>query len=303
MIVFSSCKIGQTLKDFNSVSKDAKQIAKDFRDVRGAVVPVDTLLMNATAGLLTELSNADSQTKLDSISARINRILTLYLNATFQNLDPGPVGKKFTQGALDPLLAAETEERMKKLIAALSAQMSHDIAGMITELASPANKAKLNSLLSSFFSEANSKVVSAFINRSLRDIEFDSLGSRIANELVSQNLKPQFDSVARTAVRAIFDEISHNKNAKGIFGNIKNILFLALGLLGIIIGLFFWWSRRKSMKLNTMLINSIEDLKGNVGKDVKEEVAKKARNEGLLPHLDKVLKQHHLLNRSEGVRM
>src|SRR5258706_8161683 len=126
-IFFISRKIRKVFKDVDSVTKDVN-------DVKRAVLPVDTLLMDAASGILTELSSADAQEKLDSITARINRILTLYLNKTFQNLDAGLVGKKFTQGALDPLLAAETEERMKKLISALSNQLSHDIAGMITEL-------------------------------------------------------------------------------------------------------------------------------------------------------------------------
>ncbi len=286
-ILFFSCKI----------TKDADSVTKDVNSVEDELVPVDSLLMNATSGILTELASADSQEKLDSISARINRILTLYLNKTFQNLDAGPVGRKFTHGVLDPLLAAETKEQMKQLIDALAAQITLDLNGVITELTSPANKAKLNSLLTSLLSDANSKAVSSFVNRSLRGIEFDSLGIRIANEVVAQNLKPQFDSVARTAVRAIFDEISHNKNAKGVFSNIRNILFLGLAILGVIIGLFFWWNRQKAVKLNTMLINSIESLDDKTGSNVKKEVAKNAMSQGLLPHLDKVLEKHHLLKR------
>jgi hypothetical protein len=299
-MIFSSCRIGQTLKDVNSVSKDVNRVASDFRDIRGVVVPVDTFVMVATAGLLTELSSLDSEAKLDSISARINRILTRYLNETFQNLDPGPVGKKAVQGALDPLLAAETEARMKNLISALSAQLSRDIAGIITELSSPENKAKLNSLLTSFFSEANSAEISAFVNRALRDIEFDSLGRRISDELITQNLNPAIDSLVRTAVKGIFDEIRNDENARGLFGDIRHILFLALGLLGVIIGLFFWWNRRKSVQLNRMLVNAIEDLDEKTGKDVKKEVAKKARHEGLLPDLDKMLEKEHLLKRKDA---
>jgi len=300
LLTFPSC---QALKDFNSVSKDSKQISSDFHDVSGAIIPIDTFIMIATAGLLTELSSMESEQKLDSITARINRILTKYLNETFKNLDPGPVGKKFTQGALDPLLAAETEEKMKQLINALSIQISHDLAGVIDELTSPTTQAKLNGMLTSFFSEANSAKISEFVNRALRDIEFDSLGNRIADELIAQNLRPEFDSIARTAVRAIFDEIRHNDNAKGIFGDIKNILFLGLALLGVIIGIFFWWNRQKSVKMNKMLINAIEDLDDNTGKTVKKQVSKKARSEGLLPDLDKMLEKEHLLNRTETAKL
>ena len=52
-----------------------------------------------------------------------------------------------------------------------------------------------------------------------------------------------------------------------------------------------------------MLINAIEDLDENVGKDVKKEVAKKARNEGLLPDLDKMLEEQHLLKREAKGRI
>ena len=107
----------------------------------------------------------------------------------------------------------------------------------------------------------------------------------MANELIAKNLKPQLDTVIRTAVKAVFDEIRNDKNAKGIFGDFKHILFLGLGLLGGIMGLLFWWNRRKSVKLNRMLVEAIQDLDDLPGKDVKTEVANKARNEGLLGDL------------------
>jgi hypothetical protein len=292
VVLFSSCKIGGALRDFHSVSRNIDEVSSKLK-------PIDSLVMDATSGLLTELSNSNSQEKMDSITARLNRSLNVYLTKTFQDLDLGSMGHKLTQGAIDPLLSDETEARMKQLISSLSAQMSHDIAKSITELTSPANKAKLNSLLTSFFSEANSKVLSSFINRSLRDIDFDTLGSRMADQMIAKNLKPQVDSVIRTAVKAVFDEIRHNDNAKGIFGDFKNVLFLGLGLIGAIMGLLFWWNRRKSMKLNRMLVEAIQDLDDRSGKDVKMEVAKKARSEGLLTDLHKVFDQAQLFKKKD----
>ncbi|MGB4846992.1 MAG: hypothetical protein WBP41_03690 [Saprospiraceae bacterium] len=290
VVILSSCKIGGALRDFHSVSRNIDEVSSKLK-------PIDSLVMDATSGLLTELSNSNSQEKMDSITARLNRSLNVYLTKTFQDLDLGSMGHKLTQGAIDPLLSDETEVRMKQLISSLSAQMSHDIAKSITELTSPANKAKLNSLLTSFFSEANSKVLSSFINRSLRDIEFDSLGSRMADQMIAQNLKPQVDSVIRTAVKAVFDEIRHNDNAKGIFGDFKNVLFLGLGLIGAIMALLFWWNRRKSMKLNRMLVEAIQDLDDRSGNDVKMEVAKKARSEGMLSDLHKLIDQVDLFKK------
>lgn len=292
IIVLGSCKIGGALRDFHSVSKN-------INDVSSKLTPIDSLVMDATSGLLTELSNSNSKEKMDSITARLNRSLNAYLTKTFQDLDLGSMGHKLTQGAIDPLLSDETEVRMKELISSLSAQMSHDIAKSITELTSPSNKAKLNSLLTSFFSEANSKMLSSFINRSLRDIDFDTLGSRMADQMIAKNLKPQVDSVIRTAVKAVFDEIRHNDNAKGIFGDFKNVLFLGLGLIGAIMGLLFWWNRRKSMKLNRMLVEAIQDLDDRSGKDVKMEVAKKARSEGMLSDLHKLMDQVDLFKRND----
>ncbi len=299
LLTVFSCKIGRTLDDVNSVSKTAKKAGQDVSELTEAILPFDSLMMVITSGLLTELSSAESEEKLDSISARINRILTKYLNETFQNLDVASVGENAVNGALKPLLAAETEARMKQLIAALSDQLSLAVTGLISDLSSPENKAKLNSLLTSLLSEENSKAISSFINRSLRDIEIDSLGNRIAAELIDQNLNPSLDSLVRTVVKGIFDEIKNDDNAKGLFGDLKHILFLAFGILGLIIGLFFWWTRRKSNNLNRVLINSIEDLDEQQGKNIKKIVEKKARNEGLLPDLDKVLEEQHLLKRKE----
>jgi len=292
IIVLGSCKIGGALRDFHSISRNIDEVSS-------TMTPVDSLVMDATSGLLTELSSENSQEKLDSITARINRNLTKYLTQMFQELDPAPFSNKFSQGVLDPFLAEETELRMKKLISALSDQMSHDIAKSITSLTSPANKAKLNSLLASFFSEANSKMLSSFINRSLRDIEFDTLGNRMANELIAKNLKPQMDTVIRTAVKAVFDEIRNDKNAKGIFSDFKDMLFLGLGLLGAIMGLLFWWNRRKSVKLNRMLVEAIQDLDDHPGKNVQVEVAKKARHEGLLADLHKLIAEQQLFKKKE----
>jgi hypothetical protein len=293
VVIFSSCKIGGALRDFHSVSKNIDEVSSKLK-------PIDSLVMDATSGLLTELSNSNSQEKMDSITARLNRSLNVYLTKTFQDLDLGSMGHKLTQGAIDPLLSDETEVRMKQLISSLSAQMSHDIARSMTELTSPANKAKLNSLLTSFFTEANSKMISGFINRALRDIEFDTLGNRIGNELIARNLKPQMDTVIRTAVKAVFDEMRNDKNAKGIFGDLKNVIFLGLGLIGAIMGLLFWWNRRKSMKLNRMLVEAIQDLDDHPGRDVKTEVAKKARSEGLLTDLHKVFDQAQLFKKKDG---
>ena len=293
IIVLGSCKIGGALRDFHSISRN-------IDDVSSTMTPIDSLVMDATSGLLTELSSADSQEKLDSITARINRNLQKYLTQTFQELDPGPIGNKLGQGVIDPLLSDATEARLKQLISAVSAQMSRDLSKSISELTSPKNKAKLNSLLTSLFSEANSKVLSSFINRSLRDIELDTLGNRIGNELIAKNLKPQMDTVIRTAVKAVFDEMRNDKNAKGIFGDFKNVLFLGLGLIGAIMGLLFWWNRRKSVKLNRMLVEAIQDLDGHPGKDVATEITKKARHEGLLGDLHKLIAEQQLFKKKES---
>ena len=294
-----SCKIGQALEDFNKVSTSVESAQKDVNEITDAILPVDSLMMTITSGLLSELSSSSSEEKLDSISARINRILVQYLNETFQSLDPGPIGEKAVTGALDTLLAEQTRARIQQFIAALSSQLSQEITGLITDITSAENKARLSSLLTSLFSEENSTQLSSFINESLRKIEFDSLGNQIAYELIDQNINPSIDSLVRTAVKGIFDEIQNDDNAKGFFGDLRHILFLAFGLLGLIIGIFFWWTRRKSNNLNRVLINAIEDLDDKAGKEVKKLVEKKARNEGLLPDLDKVLEQEHLFTRQE----
>src|SRR5205085_1696907 len=128
-IFFSSCKIGGALRDFHSISKN-------IDDVSGNIKPVDTLMMDATSGLLTELASTNSETKIDTLAARINRVLTQYLNESFAKMDPGPMASKFTRGAMDPIFAEETEVRMKQLIHNLSIQMSHDIAASIADLTS-----------------------------------------------------------------------------------------------------------------------------------------------------------------------
>ncbi len=304
LIFFNSCKIGTFFNDIGNVSKDAKKISSDFKAMRGTIVPIDTFTMNATAGVLTELANADSEEKLDSIAARISRIVAQYLNSAFQTLDPGPVGNKLVTGALDTLLASETQQRIKLLIEAVSRKAGQDISLLISnsfsDLSSPANKAKLNSVLLSLFDAKNSDSLSYFINRSIGQIDFELLGASLSKDIFQSNLRPEIDSIARTAVRAIFDEIRKDDTAKGFFDNIRNIIFLGLGLLGLLLGLLFWWNRRKSVQMNRVFMHAIENLDQHTATHVKKSVENVARQKGILKHVDKMLKKEQLLNREQG---
>jgi hypothetical protein len=287
-----SCQIG----------KGIGKVGEGVNRISHTIDPADTLAMDLVSGLLAGLSTDTSKARLDSVSARINRALALYLNETFQKLDPGPVGKKLTEGALDPILAGATEQRIKDLIHAVSTQAGDDLSAaikkVIAEAASDQNKAKLNSVLSALLSDVNADAISAFVNRSLNQIRFDTLGQNLAGDVIADQLKPEIDSLVRTAVRAIFDEIQKDENAKGFFSGIKDILFLGLGLVGLIIGGFMWWNRRKYIKLTRLLMHSVEDLPEEPGKAVKKAIEKQARDQGMLQDVDNVLEKEHLLKRS-----
>ncbi len=303
LFLLGSCKIGQIGTDFKLIKKDAQQISKDIKAVRGAFVPIDSLLMEATSGVLTELSNADSEEKLDTIAARINRILVQYLNESFKNLDPGPTGENLMKGAMRPVLDTMTERRLQEMIHSVSGQAAEDftavIRGMMTELTSAGSKAKLNALLLSLFTNTTSDSLSAFVNRTVADVDFGIIGQRIATELIEAKVKPQVDSVVRLAVRSIFDEIQKDKNARGFFSDIRNILILGLGLLGLIMAFLFWINRKKAMDLNKMFVHAIEDLEGKHAEDAKKSVEKHARARGLLRNVDRIMKKENLPNRTD----
>jgi len=288
-----SCKIGQVSSDFKDIKKEATTISRDIKAVRHAIVPIDSMTMAAMSGILTKLSDTISENQLDSISARINRILVKYLNESFKNLDPGPVGQNFTKGAMQPILDTATEHRLQDMIHAVSLKASEDltatIRSMMSELNSPNSKAQLNSLLLSLFSKTNADSLSGFINRAVAKVNFELIGHRLAEELLEANVKPQIDSIARTAVRSIFQEIQKDKNAKGFFSDIRNILILGIGLLGLVMALLFWINRRKAMELNKMFVQAIEDLDGNHSNKAKKAVEDQARARGLLSHIDKIM--------------
>lgn len=296
MILLSTgCKIGQIGTDFKAIKKDAQQISKDIKGVRAAFTPIDSAMMDATSGLLAELSSADSQEKLDTISARINRILVQYLNDSFKNLDPGPTGRNLMRGAVEPLLDTLTEKRLQQMIHTVSVQAGADFVaamrGVMDELTSARSKARLNAMLLSFFTPSSSDSLSGFINRSVDAVDFDIIGHRIATELIEANVKPQVDSVVRLAVRSIFDEIQKDKNARGFFSDIRNILILGLGLLGMIMGFLFWINRKKAMDLNRMFVHAIEDLEGKHGEETRKSVEKHARERGLLRNVDRIMRK------------
>ena len=269
--------------------------------MKETIVPIDTFTMNATAGVLTELSSAESEDKLDSIAARLSRMVAFYLNDALADINTAPVGNKLVTGAMDTLLAAETQRRIQLLIDGVSRKAGNDIARLINggfnDLTSPSNKAKLSSLFLSLFNTRNADSLSYFINQSIAEVDYKTIGEGISNDIFASNLRPQIDSIARTAVRAIFDEIRKDDTASGFFSNIRNIIFLGLGLLGILLGLLFWWNRRKSMQMNKVFLRAIENLEHPVAADVKKSIAREAMQKGVLKDVDALLKKEQLLGR------
>ncbi|MDQ3015716.1 MAG: hypothetical protein M3R25_03200 [Bacteroidota bacterium] len=297
----TSCKIGTFFNDIGNVSKDAKKISADFKSLKETIVPIDTFTMNATAGVLTELSSAQSEEKLDSIASRLSKMISVYLNDALADINTAPVGNKLVTGAMDTLLAAKTQRRIQLLIDGVSRKAGNDISRIINggfnDLTSSANKAKLNSLMLALFNANSADSLSYFINRSLSRVDYESIGAGISNDIFASNLRPQIDSIARTAVRSIFDEIRKDNTAQGFFSNIRNIIFLGLGLLGVLLALLFWWNRRKSMQMNRVFLRAIESLEHPVALDVKKSITREAMQKGVLKDVDALLKKEQLLGR------
>jgi hypothetical protein len=296
--LLSSCKIGQVSKDFKAIRHEAEKISTDIKAVRRNFTPIDTAMMTAMAGVLAKLSDTVSASQLDSIAARINRILVKYMNESFKNLDPGPTGQNFTKGVLQPILDPATEQRLQDMIHSVSQKASADMTAamrnMMDELTSKKSKDDLNSLVLSLFSHTNSDSLSGFINRSIANVDFELVGKRIASELLEQNLKPQVDSISRMAVRSIFQEIQKDKNAKGFFSDIRNLLILGIGLLGLVMAFLFWFNRRKAVEMNRMFIHAVEDLEGKHAVHARKAIENQARARGLLPNVDKMLQKENL---------
>ena len=300
------CRIGTFFTDIGNVSKDAKKISADFKAMKSTIVPIDTFTMNATSGVLTELANADSREKLDSIAARISRIITQYLNQSFQTLDPGPVGNKLVTGALDTLLAEETEYRIRMLLENVSRQAGKDVSYIINrafaDLASSTNKARLNSLMLSLFATQNSDSLAHFINRSIHQVDYEALGTTIGNDIFRSSLRPEIDSIARTAVRSIFDEIRKDDNVGGVFDDIRNIIILGIGLIGLILAGLFWWNRHKSMQMNKVFFHAIENLEPHTASHFRKSVESVAREKGVLKHVDTMMAKQEIAKR-EGKKL
>jgi len=307
VLLLSSCKIGQVSSDFKVIKKEATQISTDIKAVRHAIVPIDSMVMEAMSGMFTELSDTISEVKMDTIAARINRILVHYLNESFKNLDPGPMGENLTRGAMRPILDPATEARLQEMIHSVSQQASADMTAAIrnamAELTSAHSKAQLNSLVLSLFSSNNSDSMSGFINSTIAKVNFELVGSRIADELLEANIKPQVDSIARMAVRSIFQEIQKDKNARGFFSDIRNILFLGIGLLGVVMALLFWINRRKAMDMNKMFIHALEDMEGKHAIHAKKAVESQARARGLLDNVDKMIKKESFRSLKDSIEV
>jgi hypothetical protein len=297
-MLLSSCKIGQVSKDFKDIKKEAQKISSDIKTVRRSFTPIDSATMMAISGVLTKLSDTISENQMDSIAARINRILVKYLNDSFNNLDPGPMGQHLVQGAMRPILDPATEQRLQEMIHSVSLKASQDLTAamrnMMDELTSKKSKNQLNALVLSLFSRNNSDSLSGFINRSIANVDFELVGKRIATELLEQNLKPQVDSISRMAVRSIFEEIQKDKNARGFFSDVRNLIILGIGLLGVVMALLFWFNRQKAVEMNRMFIHAVEDLEGKHAVHARRAIENQARARGLLPNVDKMLQKENL---------
>jgi|GEM_PF-6022979 len=298
LLLTVSCKIGQVSKDFKDIKKEASQISKDIKFIRRSYTPVDSAMMAGMSGILTKLSDTISENQMDSIAARINRILVRYLNDSFKNLDPGPMGQHLAQGAMQPILDPATEQRLQEMIHSVSLKASEDLTAamrnMMNELGSAQSKAKLNGLLLSMFTNSNSDSMSHFINRSIANVDFEEIGHRLATELLEGKVKPQVDSISRMAVRSIFEEIQKDKNARGVFSDIRNILILGIGLLGLVMAFLFWINRKKAMDMNKMFIHALEDMEGKHAIHAKKAVEVQARARGLLDNVEKMVKKETL---------
>ncbi len=295
------CGIPQAMR---SVSDNLPKFEGHVDDLKQQVTPVDSLTMYATLGLLEGLTNTVGQQQIDSLLTRINLLIRASLQQTVADLAIPQVGKNLIGGMVDTLTSES--DRLQDMLHQLSSKIAQDmvqiIEGAMTSLTSLEQQQRISTLLSSVFGQTLADSLAGLVNHTFSAIKYSELGDSVSQNLIASKLSPQIDSLARKAIRSVLDEINVHEAKKSIFADLKNVITLAIGGIGVLIALFTWFNRRKYVRVNEMLLAKIERLSDSDAPKIKKEIYTEAVQQGIIRELDAMLKRVHLLKRSEQMR-
>jgi Ni,Fe-hydrogenase maturation factor len=298
LLLFISCGIRKATDSF---ADNLPKLEQHVADLKNQIIPIDSLTLDATLGMLEGLTTAESQEKIDSLIERINLLLSSYLQQTVKDLKVPQLGKDLVGGMIDTL--SKESEKLNNLLDGLTAKLSTDLSKIlnttIASLSSRENRDKISSLVSAAVHRGLADSLIQIANRSITGINYSTLGDSIGNNLISNKLTPQIDSLARQAIRGVLDEINIHEAKKSIFSDLKNVIVLAIGGIGLLIALFTWFNRRKYVRVNEMLLAKIEQLSDRVDPNLKKEIHTEAVSQGVSQELDAMLDRVNLLKRKE----
>ncbi|MTB51114.1 hypothetical protein [Lewinella sp. W8] len=290
----STCATLKTLtKDFGTVSKDVtaatgdlKHLTEDIRSVRENVLPLDTISKQLIQGVLDKLSEDSTQNTLEVLIGQINQLLA--------DLNTAQVGGKLSAGLIDSLTSARSQRRLDSLLLAVTQSAGNNLDATVKQflvrLNSRDKQAEVDKLLASLLSARNRSRATGFLDSILAGVNFRRVGTELTANLVSDSLRSDVDSLVRTSVRAILEEVDEDD---GLWSNLKSILLWAAAIIGIAIAVLIWFLSRRNRRVNKFLVREIEALskEGEGYEGIKTQINQKAIDEGVKDDLDAVLKR------------
>ena len=170
LLVSTGCGIQ---KATDSISDNLPKFEQHVADLKHQLIPIDSLTLGATLGVLEGLTNADGEQNIDSLVTRINRLLQSYLKKTLQELEVPQLGKDLVGGMIDTL--HQESDKLQDILDTLTQKVAHDLSQMIdnvfSDLTSVANRKKLSSFLSSIIQTSLADSLTQIVNRSIRKFE------------------------------------------------------------------------------------------------------------------------------------
>jgi hypothetical protein len=285
--------INRAADDVELAAVDINRVSEDFNAVREGLLPFDSLSIQLIDGVLQKLSEEGTKDTL--------QVLIDELNAMLADLNTGQLGADVSTGLIDSLTSTRSRRQLDSLLMAVTASAGENLDATVKQflvgLNSSDKQAEIDQLLASLLSERNRARTSVFLDSILRGVNFERVGNDLTASLVSDSLQADVDSLVRTAVRAILEEV--DEGGDGIWGNLKSILLWAAAIIGIAIAVLIWFLSRRNRRVNKFLVREIEALSKEVQgyEDIKNQINQKAINEGVKGDLDSVLREMGLKER------
>ena len=293
LLLLSSCKLSKTLIEAG------EPFRKEIDEFQAELFPLDTAMKKVMVGLLDGAATESSKDNIDTLSKRLTNGITKFLNERLKEMDTKSLGSNLIAGVKDEISSDDFQDTLRLLIngafSDLRTNLNLTVDSVFIGLSSGENKARLESMMASLFTENNSELMRSFLNKGIEGISFTSIADSLRNNLLNEETQAALNNIIPTKIdtilektEGILDKLGENgegfieRNIWTIIGGIASLM-----LLGTL--LWLWRKRSKENKMNDVIMASINDMGDDESKVLKEVIKKNAIQRGIEASLNKRL--------------